>query len=69
MLCGLASSVSFYLRMVAQELTNPCLIFEDNIKVTGGDLSSDLEAAKSWSVWWDLPLNVDKYQFLTKCTH
>ena len=50
---------------LARELSNPCFVFADDVKITGSNLQLDFERVTSWSKRWDLPLNQGKCQMLT----
>ena len=54
-----------FINDLAQDLSNPCFMFADDVKITGKELAHDIEAVHRWSTQWDLPLNVDKCQVLT----
>lgn len=55
-----------YVNDLAVGLSNPCFVFADDVKLTGQDLRDDIALVKQWSETWDLPLNLDKCQVLTR---
>ena len=54
-----------YVNDLATNLTNPCFIFADDVKIAGQDLVEDIEAVRKWSKTWDMPLNEAKCHILT----
>ena len=55
-----------FINDLARDLHNPCFMFADDVKIAGSDLERDVAVARSWSEKWDLPLNLEKCQLLTK---
>ena len=59
-----------FINDLAEITSSPCFIFADDVKVVGSkgriELESDVAKIVDWSHKWDLPLNAEKSQLLSK---
>ena len=53
-----------FINDLAEDLTNACFIFADDVKLAGTDIESDIKKVFKWAQDWDLPLNMEKCQLL-----
>ena len=53
-----------FINDLAEDLTNACFIFADDVKLAGTDIESDIKKVFKWAQDWDLTLNIEKCQVL-----